>query len=473
MTGNAARVVVALLIFGALATSKPAAADAQRCLAHLPVTAADYRSLVDSRDTNFGVGDITSAVQLPDGRNFFTLGDTPYYNVRADGSAGPLQGFGNNSAWVQSGKCFTLVARVGPGSKSWVLPPQQDGSIYWPGAAVVVGPRLYVFMQRLVLNTTFGTSLGAAVAEFDLPSLNLARITPIPWMPQRVFGGGAVYDGGYVYTYASQLRTCAFCFASDMYVARVPESQLMVPGVWQYRAGARWVSDPNAATSVLPAAVSNTDVQPYGNGFLLITKTISIIGPPVEAWWAPNPEGPWQDLGTIFSVPTPPPARVVGDTYQQAYTYNPTVLATTRLSDGGLLGWYDVNSLDPADGQIDGRMYGPRFLSVTIPPTPRAAPRALPPPGPNPWTPTLAVDAHRARPHDQRWDRIRCERHDPRGRRRAYSHRARGLGRRGRRRRLRVRRRGLLRIDGRGSAQPADRRDRADADGPGVLARRA
>ena len=37
-----------------------------------------------------------------------------------------------------------------------------------------------------------------------------------------MFGQGAVYDGGYVYTYAPQMRTCAFCFASDMYVARVP-----------------------------------------------------------------------------------------------------------------------------------------------------------------------------------------------------------------------------------------------------------
>ena len=36
-------------------------------------------------------------------------------------------------------------------------------------------------MQRLFLNSTFGTSVGAAVAAFDLPSLKLARITPIPW----------------------------------------------------------------------------------------------------------------------------------------------------------------------------------------------------------------------------------------------------------------------------------------------------
>ena len=110
----------------------------------------------------------------------------------------------------------------------------------------------------------------------------------------------------------------------------------MVPGAWQFRSGSHWVSDNRAAKPVLSAAVSNTDVQPYGNGFLLITKTVSIIGPPVEAWWSSNPAGPWQDLGTVFSVPTPPPAGFRGYTYQQAYTYNPIVLASTSLAGGGL-----------------------------------------------------------------------------------------------------------------------------------------
>ena len=48
----------------------------------------------------------------------------------AAGRAGPLTGFGNSSAWVQSGNCFTLVDRAGPGARSWLLPPQSDGSVY-------------------------------------------------------------------------------------------------------------------------------------------------------------------------------------------------------------------------------------------------------------------------------------------------------------------------------------------------------
>jgi hypothetical protein len=377
-----------------VATAPGAAALPRRCLTHPLRTATDYRAIADTRVSSFGVGDMTSMVRLPDGRVFSSLGDAGYYDLNADGSAGPLRGFGNNSAWVQSGDCITLLDRAGPGVRSWVLPPQQDGSVYWPGASVVVGSRLYVFMQRLVLNSTFGTSVGNAVAEFDLPSLELARITTIPWSANRVFGGGAVYDGGYVYTYASQRLTCAFCFSGDMYVARVPEAQMMVPDAWQFRSGGTWVRDLHAAAPVLHAAVSNTDVQHYGNGFLLITKTINIIGPPVEAWWSPNPVGPWQDLGTVYSVPNPPGSHVAGFTYQQAYTYNPIVLTDTRLSDGGMLASFNVNTFDPAEAQRDGRMTGPRFFSISIPPAPGSPPRAAGTPAASPWRSTFGVDTN-------------------------------------------------------------------------------
>ncbi|HEY5013883.1 MAG TPA: hypothetical protein VIK61_14430, partial [Acidimicrobiia bacterium] len=165
----------------ALATFGPGAptADATtaRCLPHSPASPADYQLVANGRNASFGVGDVTSVVRLPDGRRFFVFGDTGYYNLNADGSAGPLVSFGNNSAWVQSGNCFVLVDTAGAGSRSWIVPPQQDGSVYWPGAAVVVGNRLYVFLTRLFLDRFFGRPVGSAVATFDLPSLQLARLS--------------------------------------------------------------------------------------------------------------------------------------------------------------------------------------------------------------------------------------------------------------------------------------------------------
>src|SRR5689334_17471887 len=165
------RLVVALalsLAVGGLIAS-PAAATPKHCSTHPPRTANDYQAVAYDRNRSFGVGDITSDGRLPDGRRFFTFGDTAYYNVTSDGHAGPWLGFGNNSAWVQSGNCFTLLNRPGPGRRSWLLPPQNDGSVYWPGASVVVGTRLYVFLNRVFLDRPFGRSVGSAIAAFDLP----------------------------------------------------------------------------------------------------------------------------------------------------------------------------------------------------------------------------------------------------------------------------------------------------------------
>ncbi len=384
--------MLCLAAAGLMGPAPAAAASPRHCAGHAPVSAADFQAVADQRNASFGIGDITSVVRLPDGRRFITLGDTPYYNVAPDGGAGTLKAFGNNSAWVQSGRCFTLLNRAAPQNRSWLLPPEHDGSVYWPGASVVVGPRLYVFLNRVVLEPPFGRSVGSAIAAFDLPSLALARITTIPFRPAGVLGIGAVYEGGYIYAYSSQRRTCAFCFAGNLYVARVRESQMQVPGAWQYRAGSSWATHGYSAQPVLRDAVSNADVRRYGNGYLLVTKPLSIIGPEVHAHWSPNPVGPWRDLGMLFSVPEPPPSHVPGFTYRQAYTYAPTLLTGTRLADGGYLASYNVNSLDPNDGDRDGRMGGPRFLSVHLGPPPAGTPRPTVATAPSPWASTLGVD---------------------------------------------------------------------------------
>jgi hypothetical protein len=392
----AAAVVVTVAATGLVASAPSAASAApaatRRCFTHPPRTANDFQAVGDHRNANFGIGDMTSVVRLPDGRLFFTFGDTAYFDLAPDGSAGPFKAFGNNSAWVQSGNCFTLLYGTSPGTRSWLLPPQYDGSVYWPAASVVVGPRLYVFLNRVFLEWPFGRSVGSAVAVFDLPSLSLARISAIPFQPRGVLGIGAVSEDGLIYAYSSRRRSCAFCFAGDLYVARVRESEIYLPGAWRYRSGSSWVADPNAATPVLRDAVSNADVRRYGNGYLLVTKPISIIGPDVHAWWSKNPVGPWQDLGSVFTVPEPPPSYVPGFSYRQAYTYAPTVLTGMRLTSGSFLASYNVNSLDPNDGVRDGRMGGPRFLPVHLPPPPAGAARPTAAPAPSPWAPTLAVD---------------------------------------------------------------------------------
>ena len=157
---------------------------------HLPSAAADYQAVSDSRNARLRCrrhdrGRTTSRRAAP-----LHLRRHRVLRHRIRRSAGRFQGFGNNSAWVQSGPCFELLDRAAPGTRSWLLPPQHDGSLYWPGGAVVVGSRLYVFLTRLFLDRPFGRPVGAALAVFDLPSLQLAAIHPIPFDAGRIYGGG-------------------------------------------------------------------------------------------------------------------------------------------------------------------------------------------------------------------------------------------------------------------------------------------
>jgi hypothetical protein len=373
-------------------SSESAHAAANVCLSRAPRTVAEFQQVTEAQSPGFGIGDLTTMIDLPDGRRLYIFGDTSYHAVNADGSRGPIVGWGNNSAWLQSGRCFTLLRSANGDNRSWIQPPEQDGSVYWPGGATVVGNRLHVALGRLFLDGAFGTGVGAAIATFELPSLELARITPIPFSPSRVLGSGLVYDGGYLYAYGSHRKSCAFCFRGDVYLGRVREELVGVPSAWQFRAGGKWVSDINASKPLIPEAASQTNITRWGNGFLMVTKPNSIVGPEVDAWWAPAPAGPWQPLGHLYDVPVPPPSRVPGYTYQEAYSYMVSVLPSAHVDDGGVLLGYNVNSFEPQDGQIDGHMGGPRFVSVHIPDPPESPARAVSTPAPSPWNAIVATD---------------------------------------------------------------------------------
>jgi len=113
----------------------------------------------------------------------------------------------------------------------------------------------------------------------------------------------------------------------------------------------------------------------------LVTKPLSIFGDGVEAWWSPTPAGPWRDLGNIFTIADPPASYLPVNTYHSAYTYNPVVYTSSPLADGKVLASFNVNTLDADEATLDGRLWGPRFLSVTLPPPPFELPPPPPPPG--------------------------------------------------------------------------------------------
>jgi hypothetical protein len=314
----------------------------------------------DRRSELWAGADLTGVVPLPDGRNLWLFGDTMYTPVEENGGRGALVGFGNNSAFVESGGCMRHVSGNGS-QRSWVTPPHADGSIYWPGGGVVVGSTLHVFLGRMKPEPPFGRLLDRAVATFSLPDLQLRGITPLPFGPADPgWGSGTVLGGdGHVYVYGPRRPDCDNCFASDVYVARAPARAVTDVAAWTYWDGAAWSADRGAAKPVISGAGAHVNVQPWRGGYLAIAKAADIMSSDIAAWWAPAPGGPWTATGSIHHAAAPT---------ANGYTYMPNVVP--RRGGGALVFAYNVGTLDDAESRANAALYGPRFVTVSVPTLP-------------------------------------------------------------------------------------------------------
>jgi hypothetical protein len=305
--------------------------------------------------------DLTSVVPLPDGRNLWLFGDTFYTPVQPDGSRGASVAFGHNSAFVQSGGCMRHISGSGSG-RSWLAPPQTDGSAYWPMGGVVVGNEVHIFLGRVAPEAPFGRLLDRAVATLSLPDLQVVRVTPLGFGPADPgWGTSAVAPGdGFVYLYGARRDVvCGFCFATAMYVARVPVGSLTDSATWTYWDGAAWSANRDAARGLLSGSGSQIDVRPWRGGYLAVSKAGDIATPDIVGWWSQSPLGPWIPLGPLYRIP--PIAHADGN----IYTYMPSVVP--RAGAGRLVIAFNVGSLSDQTSQRDAQLYGPRFVAVDVP----------------------------------------------------------------------------------------------------------
>jgi hypothetical protein len=371
------RYVAAAATFGALvvpvaARVEPAhAAAPPSCLAAPLATANEYQTFSNARSTTNGAGDMWDIVALPDGRNVFLFGDTGWYAVKRDGSAGPHVGVAANSGWLQTRGCLARLAAPGPPSdRQWIKHPA-TADRYWATSGVVVNrTRLHVFLAKKgPPRGDFGNIVGRAVATVSLPSLRVERVDTVPASADGpAWGASSVLHEGYVYVYGTKRHgTCFYCLAWDVFLMRVPSKKVVDATAYRYWDGTSWSTDEADAAPVVEDDAGHFQVKPYRGGFVAFTKVGEIISPTIDAWWSATPVGPWQKLGPIYTVPTPKPWNKI--TYSnRVYTYLAVVAPWIQLADGGVLAAYNVNAISGGgELQRDALLYGPRFTSVQIP----------------------------------------------------------------------------------------------------------
>jgi len=362
-------------------------------------SARDYQSAFDAlghADTGWITADgfvppvlPDGRAQLPDGRVVWWMSDTMTGSV-SSGNYVPNPVNVHDSTVEPGGGCLTPHLGVIPYSPSvW----------YWPGSAVVEGNILQVFSYKVVPDSSHlypydWRVVGTSVTNFSLPSLQLVGGPTdlpvlknptgeiIPWGIRSFFNA----DDGNVYLYGTTIHPTDFVPASNAWLARAPAGQVTNQSAWQYFtdstlatlncpipplspwssnfACARPMEFTKADSSPDGSPLAQLSVVPYGSGYLAGAFGWDTLSTGINAWTAPQPEGPWKRVenadGAPHAIATFPPKT------NNQFAYDARIVQLP-----GPAGWTVVYGANDPNGQkLDFTLYRGQF----------ATPNGLPPP---------------------------------------------------------------------------------------------
>ncbi|WP_181770752.1 DUF5005 domain-containing protein [Amycolatopsis pittospori] len=323
----------------------------------LPASALnDLWNRYGDRGGHWTGGDRTVSVPLPDGRTAWLFSDTFLGTVNPDHSRPADSPIARNTLVVQRPD-GTLGETLHGGSaddpKSLVgLPGSAEH--YWVGDGVVEGDVLRVLYNRYATTGSGGLdfrSTGTSLATFPLSSLTPSEVLLIPVSDRVAWGSELLEDGGYTYIYGAE--------QGHLRLARVPTGGFRGP--WRFWTGFGWSSHEEDSARMLSGVGTAFSVTRVDGEYVLVTMDTSPgFSPVMLAYTASSPTGPFGKPRVLYRAPEASARLIVYDA-----TAHPQLSAP-----GKLVVSYNVNSLDHGDNIADARIYRPRFLEVTWPPTP-------------------------------------------------------------------------------------------------------
>ncbi|RRB07734.1 DUF5005 domain-containing protein [Larkinella rosea] len=317
-----------------------------------------------TRNTAWNGGDGVYSTLLPDGRIFWTFGDTFLGLVKPDRTRLSNQNvMVRNSAMIQQGETFDSFQTLNQGAKtatagqSYFVHAKQKGGNdwYWPLDATVHDRKLQVVLSHI-------QKTGSGSWDFTNESIDIAICSPKTGAIEKIIAnkyrgkwgyGGALCEAadGYIYIYGvihGNLTT-------NVVVARAPKGNLTA--TWQFWNGSQWGNQP-ADHSIYKDASDQFSVFRQGSKYYLFTQEI-VFGRRLFLSESNSPIGPWTAKRVLYTVP---PEQGTG----KVITYN--ALVHPELSrNGDLLISYCINANDFADhfnhpGSAD--RYRPYFIRV-------------------------------------------------------------------------------------------------------------
>ena len=368
------------------AAAAPAQADANAScsLGQAEVTSSsavreDFTTLFnDYSDSGVGWtgGDSTYSVELDDGRQVWVFSDTFLGPVNEDQSRPESTPFLNNSFVVQDGSELSTVHGGTEDEPESLLPPSAENHWYWVGDAMVDADG-----NLQVTAAQFETGGGGMwdfwwesnhLATFDADTFELLNVSELPSESGVQWSSWIEPAGEVTYVYGIE-------DAGEnkyMHVARVSGPDLR--GQWEYWTGHGWDTDETHSARVMDGVANEYSVTAFHDGYLLLTQdTHENFSAEIKAYTSCFPNGPFEEVGTVYEMPEVGAAGSYGD--PNIYAYNAHEHPQFRTGDSSLLS-YNVNSFEPDDLYQDVSIYRPRFVQVdfTVTPAPEEGPTEAP-----------------------------------------------------------------------------------------------
>ena len=384
----------------------PAALDAQWTTYSDHATCADWAG-----------GDGVSAVSLGPGQLAWFFADTYLGPAGPDIGFSDISGFVHNSVVVQTttkqqsrfvtltgGGACDAAGRATRAPSSVVGPPQAPGlgnERYWDEDGIKVGGTVVKFYNRYRPGSVPLVATGTVIAAYDVGQLAAAghgpaygavarpRLIALPaYTPPDagspvVWGAALLRSGGTVYVYGTQTPLTAPAPGTpvaqrQLYLARVPASQLTSFGAWRFYAGSgQWVAAQQDARPLQPAggtpglgagltASSGFSVVQAGGRYWLIQADPVVGSNDIDAYPGAAPWGPFDPAAGIVLYRNPDVGLDAAHDYRIMYEARAEPALSSR---GALVISYNVNSLGVTSGCVPlsaftNRVTQPRFVVV-------------------------------------------------------------------------------------------------------------
>ncbi len=309
-------------------------------------------------------GDGTESVALPDGREAWFFSDTFLGKIKNGLRDFKSTRYIHNSIVIEQNGALTGTLYTQPSNHRFAKPSAYVNPVprnafkygFWPGAMVVSGNTLQVIMQekRFKLGSFTVTPLGDFIAYFQLPSLTLQAVDPLPHNSSIGWGQFAVTDSGYTYIYGAS--------GGNAYAARVVGTSLATP--WQYYNGSGWTADVATAVPIGNNVGQHFSVSRIGSAYALITIP-SYTENGVMGAFGCSPVGPFGPQQTLYSTPE----RSMYPSSYNVVSYGAHAHPELTTAPNTLVVSYDVNEerYGPRGVAVENAsVYRPRFIDVTL-----------------------------------------------------------------------------------------------------------